>query len=425
MAYSFDPKDDVEEQWNKWVNSGIEYQDICFEELVQKTIEELTYVSVMNVKEYTLFQKWHEVQLKYPYVIVNDLWEGEKKVIADEKQRRAIDEVKSNFWIPSEPNDYLKLEPELIYANKQDNLPELWNCIRTFSSTMKNNSNIGRNLNYIVRDKVSKKYLGVICISSDFLDLSPRDKFIGWSKDLKTQGAMINYSAIGSTIVPLQPLGYDYVGGKLLALLCLSDDVQNKWRELYGDILVSVTTTSLYGKTKAGGLSQYDNLDYWQPMGYTAGSVAYEPLYDTRYMIREWLKKNHTKKYFEWYVAKKSSGQPYKRDHKNRSLTFAYSQLNIPKKLIRSDHSRGIYYSPLYDKSCEFLRKECEEKDLTKSFDTSIDHLVDIWKTKHVKGRVKQLIKKDKFSYETLFYDDLITMTWEETKAKYLNQVGR
>jgi hypothetical protein len=425
MGYSFDPKDDVEEQWNKWVNSGIEYQDICVEELVQKTIKELTYVSFMDVKEYTLFQKWHEVQIKYPYDIVNDLWEGEKKVIANEKQRRAIDEVKSNFWIPSEPNDYLKLEPELIYANKQDNLPELWNCIRTFSSTMKNNSNIGRNLNYIVRDKITKKYLGVICISSDFLDLAPRDKFIGWSRDLKTQGAMINYSAIGSTIVPLQPLGYDYVGGKLLALLCLSDDVQNKWRELYGDILVSVTTTSLYGKTKAGGLSQYDNLDYWQPMGYTAGSVAYEPLSDTRYMIREWLKKNHTKKYFEWYVAKKSSGQPYKRDHKNRSLTFAYSQLNIPKELIRSDHSRGIYYSPLYDKSCEFLRKECEEKDLTKSFDTSIDHLVDIWKTKHVKGRVKQLIKKDKFSYETLFYDDLITMTWEETKAKYLNQVGR
>jgi hypothetical protein len=425
MGYSFDPKDDIEEQWNKWLNSGIEYQDICVEDLVQKTIKELTYVSFMDVKEYTLFQKWHEVQIKYPYDIVNDLWEGEKKVIADEKQRRAIDEVKSNFWIPSEPNDYLKLEPELIYANKQDNLPELWNCIRTFSSTMKNNSNIGRNLNYIVRDKITKKYLGVICISSDFLDLAPRDKFIGWSRDLKTQGGMINYSAIGSTIVPLQPLGYDYVGGKLLALLCLSDDVQNKWRELYGDILVSVTTTSLYGKTKAGGLSQYDNLDYWQPMGYTAGSVAYEPLSDTRYMIREWLKKNHTKKYFEWYVAKKTSGQPYKRDHKNRSLSFAYSQLNIPKELIRSDHSRGIYYSTLYDRSCEFLRKECTEKNLTKSFDTSIEHLVDIWKTKHVKGRVKQLVKKNKFSYETLFYDNLITMSWQECKDFYLSQVGR
>ena len=425
MAYSFDPKDDVETQWQKWSESNTDFLDVNMDELRERTIKELTYVSAMDVKEYTLFQKWCEVQEKYPTVTVNDLWEGETKVLADEKQRRAIAEVKSNFWMQNEPDDYLKLEPELVYTNKEEDLPELWNTIRTFSSTMKNNSNIGRNLNFVVRDKNTKKYLGVICISSDFLDLTPRDNFIGWSREKKTQGAMINHTAIGSTIVPLQPLGFNYVGGKLLALLCLSDPVQELWEKLYGDKLVSVTTTSLYGKTKAGGLSQYDNLDYWQPMGFTSGSVSFEPLRDTRYLIREWLKKNHTRKYFEWYVAKKPSGQPHKRDHKNRSLNFAYSQLNIPKELIRSEHARGIYYTPLYDKSCEFLRKECEVKDLTKSFDTSVEHLVDIWKQKHAKPRIKQLVKKNNVSTESLFYDDLIYLTWEETKAKYLPQVGR
>ncbi len=425
MTYSFNPKDDVETQWRKWLDSGIEYKDYSIDELRQRTIEELQYVSQMDVKEYTLFQKWCEVQEKYPSTIVNDLWEGEKRVLIDEGQRRSIEEIKRNIWMPENPDDYLNLEPEMIYANKQDDLPELWNCIRTFSSTMKNNSNIGRNLNFIIRDKKTKKYLGVICISSDFLDLTPRDNFIGWSREIKTQGNMINHTAIGSTIVPLQPLGYNYVGGKLLALLCLSDTVQELWEKLYGDKLVSVTTTSLYGKTKAGGLSQYDNLDYWQSMGFTSGSVSFEPLQETRYMIREWLKKNYTRQYFEWYVAKKPSGQPHKRDHKNRSLNFAYSKLNIPKEIIRSEHARGIYYTPLYDKSCEFLRKECEEKDLIKSFDTSIESLVNIWKTKHAKPRIKQLVKKDKVSYETLFYDDLAVMSWEETKEKYLNQVGR
>ena len=287
MAYSFDPKDDVEEQWNKWSTSGYETVDVDFDQLRERTIKELTYVSAMDVREYTLFQKWCEVQEKYPTITVNDLWEGEKKVLSDEKQRRAIEEVKRNFWVQTEPDDYLKLEPELVYTNKEEDLPELWNTIRTFSSTMKNNSNIGRNLNFVVRDKVTKKYLGVICISSDFLDLTPRDNFIGWSREIKTQGAMINHTAIGSTIVPLQPLGFNYVGGKLLALLCLSDPVQELWKKLYGDTLVSVTTTSLYGKTKAGGLSQYDNLDYWQPMGFTSGSVSFEPLRETRYLIRE------------------------------------------------------------------------------------------------------------------------------------------
>ena len=425
MAYAFDPKDDVETQWNKWSAQHIEPPILTDECLRDKIIKDLTFVSGMDVKEYTLYQKWCEVQDKYPSIVVNDLWEGEKRVLEDEGQRLAIEEIKRNFWIPSDPDDYLNLQPEMLYTSKQEDLPELWNCIRTFSSTMKNNSNIGRNLNFVVRDVPTKKYLGVICISSDFLDLTPRDNFIGWSRELKTQGGMINHTAIGSTIVPLQPLGYNYVGGKLLALLCLSTPIQELWEKLYGDKLVGITTTSLYGKTKANGLSQYDNLDYWQPMGFTSGSVSFEPLQETRYMIREWLKKNHTRKYFEWYIAKKPSGQPHKRDHKNRSLNFAYSQLDIPKELIRSEHARGIYFTPLYDKSCEFLRKDCEETELTKCFDTSVESLTNIWKMKHAKPRIKQLAKKDKVSIDSLFYDDLIYMTWEETKAKYLPQVGR
>jgi len=426
MAYSFDPKDDVETQWQKWQEqTPLPALDFNEDELREQVIKDLQYVSQMDVKEYTLYQKWCEVQEKYPSITVNDLWEGEKLVLEDEGQRRAIEEIKTNFWVPATPEDYLAIEPEMLYTNKEKELPELWNCIRTFSSTMKNNSNIGRNLNFVIRDKVTKKYLGVICISSDFLDLTPRDNHIGWPRELKTQGGMINHTAIGSTIVPFQPLGYNYVGGKLLALLCLSDEVQRLWKKQYGDTLIGVTTTSLYGKTKSGGLSQYDNLDHWNPMGFSSGSVSFEPNRDTRYKIREWLKANHTRKYFEWYVAKKASGQPHKRDHKNRSLNFTYSKMGIPKELIKAEHHRGIYFSPLYNNSFDFLRGDIKETELVKSFDTSYEALTKIWKEKHAKGRIGFLKKKDKVSTETLFYDDLIYLTWEETKAKYLGQVGR
>ena len=425
MAYAFDPKDDVETQWQKWSAQLVEPSILTDEALRENIIKDLTFVSGMDVKEYTLYQKWCEVQEKYPSVVVNDLWEGEKRVLEDEGQRLAIEEIKRNFWIPETPDDYLSLQPEMLYTSKQEDLPELWNCIRTFSSTMKNNANIGRNLNFVVRDKVTKKYLGVICISSDFLDLTPRDNHIGWPRELKTQGWMINHTAIGSTIVPLQPLGFNYVGGKLLALLCLADPVQELWKKLYGDVLVSVTTTSLYGRTKADGLSQYDNLDHWQKMGFTAGSVSFEPEKNTRYQIRDWLKVKHTRKYFEWYSAKKASGQPHKRDHKNRSLQFVYSKLNIPKELIRTDHARGIYWSPLYDNSIDRLNNRIGDDALIKSFDTSVEALTEIWKTKHAKPRIKQLVKKGRNNNETLFYDDLTTLTWEEAKNKYLPAVGR
>ena len=416
------PPEIVEKQWQAWQEKNPVIDHVDTDELKSKLIEDLSYASQMDVKEYTLYQKWCEVKERYPVENVSTLW-GDEFQMVNKGQEEIIEKVKTNFWMPKNPDDYENLKPKLVLHNGA--LAETWNAIRTFSSTMKNNSNIGRNLFYAVVDEVTGNYLGVICISSDFLDLTPRDTAIGWSRDVKTQQGMINHTAIGSTIVPLQPLGYNYMGGKLLALLCLADTVQNDWKRQYEDTLVGVTTTSLYGKTKAGGLSQYDGLEHWQKMGFSSGSVAFEPKRSTSNMVYDWIKENHTRKYFEWWEAKNTQGLPLKRDHKNRSLNFAYSKLGIPKDLIRTEHQRGIYFSPLYNNTNEYLRKEIGDDALVKSFDTSEEALTNIWKTKYAKGRIRQLQKKNTVSYEGLFYDDLIYLTWNETKAKYLPQVGR
>jgi hypothetical protein len=414
----------VEEQWHNWKveNDPERFTHIDTEELKSKLISDLSKASQMDVREYTLYQKWCEVHEKYPTRELNTL-EGYQTQLIDINQSKLVEQVKANFWMPESPDDYQNLRPVMQLSN--GDLAETWNTIRTFSSTMKNNSNIGRNLFYTVIDGQTGKYLGVICISSDFLDLTPRDKAIGWPRDLKTTGNMINHTAIGSTIVPLQPLGFNYMGGKLLALLCLSDTVQNDWKVRYGDTLVGVTTTSLYGNTKSNGLSQYDGLEHWNKMGFSSGSVAFEPSRKTVNMVYDWVKENYTEKYFEWWEAKNPKGLPLKRDHKNRTLNFAYGKLGIPKELIRTEHQRGIYFSPLYDNTNEFLRKEIGDKELVKSFDTSVETLTEIWKIKYAKGRISMLKKKNNVSYESLFYDDLIYLSWEETKAKYLPQVGR
>ena len=415
----------VETQWKRWTekNPSDQIRHIDKEQLTKTVTQDLEYASQMDVREYTLYQKWCEVKERYPGKASVNMFDDPDISWEDDAQAAIINKVKNNIWVPKDVDDFQNLEPQMYLANT--NRVDEWNAIRTFSSTMKNNSNIGRNLYYIVKDKKTNKYLGVICISSDFLDLTPRDKAIGWSRDVKTSQSMINHTAIGSTIVPLQPLGYNYMGGKLLALLCLSDKVQNDWKERYGDVLVGVTTTSLYGKTKAGGLSQYDGLEHWNSMGFSSGSVAFEPTKQTKQLIFDWIKENHTRKYFEWWEAKNPQGLPLKRDHKNRSLHFAYPKLGISKDKTRTEHQRGIYFSYLYNNTCEFLRKEITEDKLVKSFDTSEEALTNIWKTKYAKGRIRQLQKKNNVSYETLFYDDLIYLTWEETKAKYLPQVGR
>lgn len=415
---------DIDKQWDEWIATDPlkDIPDIT-DDFVRETLtKDLTNVSYMSVEEYTLYQKWCEIHEKYPTREVSTLF-GSEIQLEDHEKLTDIKRIKKNIWIPESYEDYLNLDPVLVITN--DDMAKEWNMIRNFTSTMKNNSNIGRNLNFIVADNKSGKYLGLICISSDFLDLTPRDKFIGWTREKKTQGRMINYTAIGSTIVPLQPLGFNYVGGKLLALLCLSDEVQTQWKKQYGDVLVGVTTTSLYGKNKMGGLSQYDNLKHWKKMGFSSGSVSYEATKPTIRVLLNWLAKKHTRKYFEWYVATNEQGQPYKRDHRNRSYTFAYSQLKIPKDTYKAEHHRGIYFSPLYTNTNDFLQGNIKESELVKSFDTSYNYLNDLWKTKYAAKRIKSLLENNRSNKDTLFYDDLIFMTWEETKEKYLSQVGR
>jgi len=406
--------------FEEWLSEEPTRSAIDEDSLRNLVIADLELMSSMDVKEYTLFQKWSEIQDKFPTEVVNQLFDEPKTFLKDPTQQRLINKIKSNIWIPESPEDYQNLQPELIFCNENS---KTWNYIRVFISNMKNNSNIGRNLNFIVQDKPTKKYLGVICISSDFMDLTARDSYIGWSRDHKTYSGKLNNLAICSTIVPIQPLGYNYVGGKLLSLLCLSDIVQETWKEQYGDTLVGLTTTSLYGNTKSQGLSQYDNLKFWKKLGYSNGSISYEPSSSTLKLMFDWLRINHPKEYYRFFVAKNEKGQPLMRQPKSRGMSVAFNKLNIPKELITTNHARGIYFAELYDNTKGFLNGS--EEKLIKSFDTSIESLVNIWKTKYAKQRIQSLIKKDLVLEETLFYDDLIFLTWEETKERYLGQVGR
>ena len=421
----------VQKQYDNYKANYVEKEVMSKYDLRQKIIEDLSYVSKMTVGEYTLYQKYLEIQQRYPSQEMGTLFGAEKQLI-NEDHIKLINESKNNIWFPEDPMDFEKLEPELVYTDSikdrqsAGSLTEKWNCVRTFTSTMKNSSNIGRNLHYLVRDKVTGKYLGVICITGDFIDLTPRDNFIGWEREYKTNSGKLNNTCIGSTIVPLQPLGFNYTGGKLLALLCLSDDIQNQWQENYGDKLVSVTTTSLYGKSKTGGLSQYDRLKHWKKMGYSQGSLSYELTKETEKEMLKYAEKHYNDRYFMLYVAKRENGQTLKRDHRNRMRQFIYSQLKIPKDIIKSEHQRGIYYSTLYDNSREFLRGEIEEKDLVKSFDTSTEALSELWKERYARKRITNLVNNDRTNLtETLFYDDVCFMSWAETKEKYLGEVGR
>ena len=52
--------DDIETQWQKWQDENPLYKipNIDTNELKNIVVKDLSFVSAMNVKEYTLYQKW-------------------------------------------------------------------------------------------------------------------------------------------------------------------------------------------------------------------------------------------------------------------------------------------------------------------------------------------------------------------------------
>lgn len=403
----------LDEQYKEWLKEQI-FSNVDEDKLKYELIEELKFLSFMTVREYTLYQKWTEIQEKYPAKKST----GCLTIFFDHPLSMLIypelENIKNNIWIPESPDDHLKLEPTLIWTDKDKKLMNIWTTLRVFIHSQKNSPNIGKCLYFIVVDNVTNKYLGVIAISGDFMDLTARDKYIGWDRETKTNKKMISHSCIMNTCVPTQPLGFNYVGGKLLALLAISNIVRDSWDSRYKDTLVSMTTTSLYGS-----FSQYQNLKYWKKMGHSSGSVRYEPSKKVINKMKEWLRINHTRKYWEWYVAKKESGIPLKRDYRQRSFDFTYNKLGIDKKLISTNHERGIYFCPFFTNSTEYLRMEIEDKDLTDRFNYNIDNLVDIWK-KYAKKRLTSVIDNKKYNTNILFYDDMIGKSWDEIREKYI-----
>jgi len=123
-------------------------------------------------------------------------------------------------------------------------------------SSHNNESNIpGRELRWMIYEKNSKKVIGFIRFGSPTINSKPRNIWLGKAPDLKIFN---RHAAMGFVIVPSQPFGYNYLGGKLLALLCCSHFARETLNEVFEKDIALFETTSLYGSTTDA--SQYDGL---------------------------------------------------------------------------------------------------------------------------------------------------------------------
>jgi len=138
--------------------------------------------------------------------------------------------------------------------------PDRWQLYLDIISSHNNLSSPGRNIKLAVIEKNTKKWVGFIRIGSPTIMMKPRNQLLGCviTNETATTKSFNNASAMGFVIVPAQPFGYNYLGGKLLAAICCSHEVREMINAKYKMNMCLFETTSLYGTSKA--ISQYDGM---------------------------------------------------------------------------------------------------------------------------------------------------------------------
>lgn len=150
----------------------------------------------------------------------------------------------------------------------------------------------GKSIKWVVYEKNTNKIVGFIRFGSPTINSKPRNTFLGKPLDTKSMPVMKRFNdstIMGFSIVPTQPFGFNYLGGKLLAAICCSHLAKDALDNKYGGPFCMFETTSLYGTTKSS--SMYDGMKpFLRHKGETDSDFA--PLINDQnfHDLNEWFK---------------------------------------------------------------------------------------------------------------------------------------
>lgn len=150
-----------------------------------------------------------------------------------------------------------------------------WETLLAITSSHINKAPVGKNIQLAVRERNTGKILGFIRLGSPVIYMKPRNEMLGhvWIQNQDTAKRFNASCIMGFVIVPSQPFGFNYLGGKLLSAICTSHTVREICNKKYDMNLCLFETTSLYGSTKQ--VSQYDGMKpYIRYKGLTESDIV-------------------------------------------------------------------------------------------------------------------------------------------------------
>jgi hypothetical protein len=213
-----------------------------------------------------------------------------------------------------------------------------WETLLAITSSHVNIAPVGRNIRLAVKEKNSGKYVGFIRLGSPVINCKPRNAMLGqvFTQDPDRARRFNDSSMMGFVIVPSQPFGYNYLGGKLLAAICCSHEVREMVNKKYGMNLCLFETTSLYGSSKQS--SQYDGMKPY---------IRYKGLTES-----DFLPMMHGKPYSELrdFVQSKV-GKLVEDDASSKKLKISMKIISLTKASLKSDKDALIAFNATIDKA--------------------------------------------------------------------------
>ena len=250
----------------------------------------------------------------------------------------------------------------------------------------------GKSIKWVVYEKNTGQIAGFIRLGSPTINSKPRNMFLGKPLDTMSKEVMKRFNdstIMGFIIVPTQPFGFNYLGGKLLAAICCSHLTKDTLDKKYGGPFCMFETTSLYGTTKSS--SQYDGMKpFLRHKGETVSDFA--PLIndDNFHRLNDWFKKRNG----EPLIDPMASSRKLKTQTKMISIIKASlkgTDDNAYNKFVQTyidakgltEQKRAYMADYGFDNVKEYMNMETNELRKKDNFDRySFDGVVDWWRKK-------------------------------------------
>src|SRR5437879_6121740 len=215
----------------------------------------------------------------------------------------------------------------------------------------------GRRFRILIFDKSNGKLFGLLALTDPVFNLKTRDAWVGWG--VRTRENMLAH-VMDACVLGAVPPYNSLLGAKFISLLAASDFMRQLFKRRYGKRksvirkrnfdgrLALVTTTSALGTSSILNRLRFDDVELFQPVGFTEGYGHFHLANGTFKKIRAYLVSCKDKEVGRYKFGK---GPNYR----IRVVRKALERLNLPAELLRHGVRRGVYVAPLARNTAAFL----------------------------------------------------------------------